>query len=25
MREPYPKRDGALCLSCQGGSPYVKG
>lgn len=22
--EPYPKRDGALCLSCQGGSPYGK-
>jgi formylmethanofuran dehydrogenase subunit E len=20
--EPYPKRDGVLCLSCQGGSPY---
>ncbi|MDR3553335.1 MAG: formylmethanofuran dehydrogenase subunit E family protein [Syntrophobacteraceae bacterium] len=21
--EPYPKRDGALCLACQGRSPYI--
>ncbi|MDR3556991.1 MAG: trehalose-binding protein, partial [Syntrophobacteraceae bacterium] len=21
--EPYPKRDSALCLACQGESPYI--
>ncbi len=22
--EPYPKRDGAVCLACQGESPYIE-